>query len=199
MEKTGQILFKYRSYTPLPFLAVMILFINPAPVFLISGLLITAAGESIRLWAVSYAGSETRTTITAGGTSLVTQGPYSFIRNPLYFGNLLIYTGIGIMSNSLFPYLQIIALIFFHFQYHVIILVEETYFMKEFPERYSLYSKYVNKFIPYFKSIPNSIKSNLKFDIRDGLKSEARSLQASISTIIIILFFYFTGIKLLTC
>ena len=114
-RKIGNIFFKYRSYTPLPLVLMMVLFINPTTTSVLIGLLIAVAGESIRLWAVSYAGSETRVTSGVGGTYLVTQGPYGIVRNPLYWGNIFIYLGMGVMSNALFPYLQIFALLYFLF------------------------------------------------------------------------------------
>ena len=105
-----KLLFKYRSYTPIPFLLVMLVFARPTGSSMIVGFLLALLGESIRFWGVSYAGSETRTTGAVGGTQLVTSGPYSHVRNPLYLGNILLYVGIGIMSNALMPYLPLVAL-----------------------------------------------------------------------------------------
>src|SRR4030067_1241157 len=116
----GKFFFKYRSYAPLPFLIPLFLFGRPTLLTLIIGFLISASGEMLRIWGVSYAGGETRTT-KVGASALVTQGPYAYIRNPLYAGNLLIYFGISIMANSLFPYLQIIGIVYFYIQYHFII------------------------------------------------------------------------------
>ena len=103
----------------------MLAFMKPTLSSIVAGFLIALTGELIRIWSVSFAGSETRTTSGVGGTYLVTQGPYSVVRNPLYIGNILLYVGIGIMSMSLFPYLQLFALCFFIFQYYCIILAEE--------------------------------------------------------------------------
>jgi protein-S-isoprenylcysteine O-methyltransferase Ste14 len=154
------------------------------------GFLIIISGELIRIWAVSYAGSETRTTGDAGGTFLVTQGPYSIVRNPLYIGNMIIYFGIGVMSNALFPYLSILALIFFGFQYYTIIKIEEEYLEKTFKTNYLLYKKSVKRFLPVSFSVPSSIKSNLQFLPKEGLLSEKRTLQAiTISILIIVLLF----------
>ena len=80
---------------------------------MIIGFAVALFGEFWRLWGVCYAGSETRTTNGVGATFLVVTGPYAHVRNPLYIGNMMMYLGIGIMSMSLFPYLQIIALLFF--------------------------------------------------------------------------------------
>ncbi|MEW6703023.1 MAG: methyltransferase, partial [Bacteroidota bacterium] len=120
-------IFKYRSYTPLPFLLLMVIFQNATVTSMIVGFALALFGEFFRLWGVSYAGSETRTTDGIGGTYLVVSGAYAYVRNPLYVGNMLMYLGIGIMSMALFPYLQIAALIFFFWQYSVIIKEEESF------------------------------------------------------------------------
>ncbi|HEX2788326.1 MAG TPA: isoprenylcysteine carboxylmethyltransferase family protein [Ignavibacteria bacterium] len=172
----------------------MLVFINPTFLSIIIGFVIALCGEAIRIWAVSYAGSETRTTSGVGGTYLVTQGPYSITRNPLYIGNILIYTGIGVMSKALFPYLQIAGLIFFTFQYYCIILNEEEYLQKTFRDKFHIYTVTVNRFFPKFKLLPEEIKSDLPLDVAAGLKSERRSLQAFLilSSIIIIYFLFKT-------
>jgi protein-S-isoprenylcysteine O-methyltransferase Ste14 len=164
---------------------------RPNLMTILSGLPVIIAGEFLRIWAVSYAGSETRTTSGVGGSNLVTQGPFAYVRNPLYLGNILIYLGIGIMSYALFPYLQIFAFLYFTFQYYCIILNEEEYLLCTFEEKFSLYLKFVNRFIPMKKKLPDSIISNLKFDIKSGFKSEMRSLQSIIISISIIVIYYF--------
>lgn len=171
-------IFKYRSYTPIPFLILMLIFENASITSLVIGFAIALTGELIRLWGVSWAGSETRTTGGVGGSFLVIRGPFAHVRNPLYLGNILLYFGIGIMSMSLFPYLQIVALLFFFFQYYVIVKEEEGYLIKTFAEDYDRYFKQVPRFgwriIPYKdESIPQP-----EFILSKGLKSETRTLQA---------------------
>jgi len=198
LKKTGKFLFTNRSYTPVPFIVIMFLFINPNPLSLLTGFAIMAAGEIIRIWAVSYAGSETRTTGTVGGSSLVTQGPYSLVRNPLYAGNVLIYIGAGIMSMALFPYMQIIAFLYFLFQYYCIIINEEEYLYTAFPDTYPEYAEYVNRIFPSFKKLPPELKSGKIFNLKEGLKSEKRTLASFSIIVILILVFYFFKIKLLS-
>ncbi len=189
MSNIASQFFKYRSYTPIPFLVVMIFFANPNIWSLIAGFLIALSGELIRLWGVSWAGSETRTTGGAGGTFLIVSGPFGYVRNPLYVGNILLYLGIGVMSYAAFPYLQIAALIFFYVQYSFIVSEEEGYLKKAFSNDYSEYLKRVPKFIPRLTSYKPSNKiPQPPFNLKAGLKSERRSLQAfSIITLIIIL------------
>jgi protein-S-isoprenylcysteine O-methyltransferase Ste14 len=196
LKSIGKILFKYRSYTPIPFVVLIILFADPNIYSLIIGFSLSLSGEIIRIWAVSFAGSETRTTNGVGGTQLVTQGPYSILRNPLYIGNIIIYTGFGIMSYSIFPYLQIFGLLFFIFQYYTIILNEEEYLQTKFNENFHLYKKYVNRFFPSFKKIPEEINSNLEFDLKEGIKSERRSIQAFLIISVFILLIFIFQIKI---
>ncbi len=163
---------------------------KPGIYTILLGLPVVIIGELLRIWAVSYAGSETRTTEGVGGSNLITQGPFALLRNPLYLGNILIYSGIGIMSYAFFPYLQLFALCFFTFQYFCIILKEEEYLEISFGEKFIVYKKSVNRFIPMRKKLPGSIISKSDFDLKSGLKSEYRSLQSIFISISIILFYY---------
>lgn len=196
IRKLGKFFFSNRSYTPLPFLFFCIIFINPNSTSILVGLIIAIIGEMIRIWAVSYAGSETRATAEVGGSQLVTQGPFSIIRNPLYTANIIIYTGIGIMTNSLFPYLQIIGIIYFLFQYYCIIKIEEDYLEKQFGDKYMNYKKSVGRFFYLFKKVPEGVKSNIKFDLIKGLKSDTKTLMAIGFVIFLILIIYFFQIRI---
>lgn len=189
--KLSQLLFKNRSYTPLPFLVVMVIFAKPNVYSMTFGFLIAFIGELIRFWGVCYIGSESRTTGTVGGTQLLINGPFAYVRNPLYLGNILIYMGIGIMSNALFPYLLIIAFVFFIFQYYMIILEEEKYLESKFSEEYSEYRKNVRRFFPKLKPYSQN-KNKFKLDFSRGMSSERRTLQGfTISIIILIIIWIF--------
>ncbi len=181
MLNISNIFFKYRSYTPIPFLLLMVIFAEPSIISMIIGSAIAITGELIRFWGVSWAGSETRTTGGVGGTYLIISGPFAFVRNPLYVGNILLYTGIGIMSWSLFPYLQMVALLFFAVQYHFIVLEEE-----KFGETYSEYVKNVPRFIPRFIAYKDNTLEQPPYNPKAGVKSEKRTLQAFVLVSLII-------------
>ena len=187
--RLGQFFFKNRSYTPIPFLVMLFLFGRPTIVTLIVGFIISTVGELLRIWAVSYAGSETRTT-KLGASVLVTQGPYAYVRNPLYLGNLLIYFGVSIMANSLFPYLQIIGIIYFYAQYFFIIREEEEFLSTKFKDKYEEYARSVPRFIPKLIPYDDSRQSRLKFDLKAGYKSEKRTFQALTSIMLMVLLIF---------
>lgn len=178
MSDLRSTVFKYRSYTPIPFLLVMFFYAESNLYSMIAGALIVIAGEMIRLWGVTWAGSETRTTGTVGGTFLIISGPFGYVRNPLYVGNILLYIGFGVFSNALFPYLQIAALIFFAIQYHLIVEGEEGYLRKTFGEDYADYCKNVPRFIPRLTPWKKETIVQPPQSLSAGLRSERRTLQA---------------------
>ncbi|MBU2493810.1 MAG: isoprenylcysteine carboxylmethyltransferase family protein [Bacteroidetes bacterium] len=193
MKKFATKVFKYRSYTPIPFLIVMVIFQQATPLSLIAGFIVALCGELIRLWGVSIAGSETRTTGRVGGTYLIVTGPFAYVKNPLYLGNILLYMGIGIMSWALFPYLQIAAFLFFYFQYYIIIGEEEGFLREKFGKEYDEYYKAVPKLFPRFTPFKNEGIEQPPFKLHMGLRSETRTLQAFSAVTIIIIILYLIG------
>jgi protein-S-isoprenylcysteine O-methyltransferase Ste14 len=188
---SSNLFFKYRSYTPLPFIVVMLIYENANIWSLIGGFILAVIGESIRLWGVSWAGSETRTTDKPGGSYLIISGPFAHLRNPLYLGNIIIYAAIGIMSFAIFPYLQIFALAFFFVQYYFIIKSEEEFLIKEYGNQYKEYSVNVRRFIPRITPYRVPGLKQPSFKIKAGFRSERRTLQAiSIITVTIFLLWF---------
>lgn len=187
--KLGQRLFEYRSYTPIPFLIVMIIFARPTLTSILIGFFIVICGEAVRMWGVSIVGSETRTTGAVGGTYLVTKGPYAYVRNPLYLGNMIMHCGFGVMSLAIFPWLVIAALLFFILQYSLIVRSEEDYLAKRFGDEYERYRQSVPRFIPSLKKYLSGNAPQPDFDWKRGIKSEKRTLQAiaALGTIVAIL------------
>lgn len=182
--------FKYRSYSPIPFVVLMLVFQEATPISLAVGFAVALLGEFFRFWGVAYAGSETRRTGEVGATYLVVSGAFAHLRNPLYLGNMLMYLGIGIMSYALFPYLQIVALAFFMWQYYVIIKEEEGFLVQKYGNAYEEYRKSVPKLIPSFKAYPNPGIEQPPFNPKAGLKSEMRTLQAFAFIILIVIVRY---------
>jgi protein-S-isoprenylcysteine O-methyltransferase Ste14 len=191
MNNIATKIFKYRSYTPIPFLILMLIFENATVPSLVIGLLIAITGELIRLWGVSWAGSETRTTGGVGGTFLVISGPFGHVRNPLYVGNILMYLGLGIMSMSLFPYLQIVAMLFFILQYQFIVKEEEEFLKTKFGSDFKKYLLNVPRFFPRITKFIDKSIVQPNYSISAGLKSETRTLQAfSTAALLIIIKWY---------
>lgn len=181
----SQFLFRNRGYIPVPFLIVMLIFAEPTLISLIVGFVIAALGEGLRAAGVFHVGSETRVTGEVGASRLVTSGPFAYTRNPLYVGNILIYLGIGIMSMALFPWLQLVALIWFVFQYTLIVREEERYLRKTFGQEFSDYCADVPRFL--FRFTPYDSANPVSIDWKAGWHSETRTLQAFVIVTLILI------------
>jgi protein-S-isoprenylcysteine O-methyltransferase Ste14 len=191
-------IFKYRSYTPIPFVILMLIFEKATITSLLIGFVFAVSGELIRLWGVSWAGSETRTTGGVGGTYLVISGPFAHVRNPLYVGNILMYLGLGIMSMSLFPYLQIVAILFFITQYQFIVKEEEGFLIKKFGDDYQKYLQNVPRFFSRVTKYIDTSVPQPNYSLSAGLKSETRTLQAfGIVTLLIVVKWYLSSNNIL--
>ena len=169
-------LFKKRSYTPVPIVLAILYFSQLKYPFWVYGAAFIAFGELIRLSAVRYAGGRTRTT-KVGANSLCTSGPYSRTRNPLYIGNVFIYSGVVLLSGGMYMFqLLAVVILYFIFQYSMIISLEEEKLSTVFGQDYSKYKRNVPRIIPLI--IPWDSKSKLKpAPILKTLKTEKRTLQ----------------------
>jgi len=146
--KLAEFFFKYRSYTPIPLILVLLYQADPQMPWIIIGLLLLFAGEGIRFWAILHAGGATRTR-KVGAPSLVTSGPYGHVRNPLYLGNMLIYAGIVFVASGPWMWeLLIISILFFSVQYTLIVSLEEKTLLDIFGDQYRKYSEHVNRLVP---------------------------------------------------
>lgn len=171
------VLFRWRSYTPVPLVILMLLFAQPSVASFLWGLPVAICGELLRLWGVSIVGSETRVTGGVGASRLITSGPFARVRNPLYVGNMMLYAGMGVMSFALFPWLQAAALLWFLFQYSQIVSLEEEFLTERFGDEYTRYCAAVPRFLPAVRKYrPGTDQPT--FDWGRGLRSEKRTLQA---------------------
>lgn len=179
-------LFTMRSYTPLPFLICMIIFAQPTALTMLIGGALVIAGEFMRFWGVAYAGSLTRVTGTVGAPELIVAGPFAYVRNPLYVGNITMYVGIGVMSNALWPWLVIAAFGWFVFQYMVIVKHEEAFLSTTFAE-YGAYRANVRRFLPRLTPYRTEAQARQQPDTAAAWKSERRTLQATSVAVAIII------------
>jgi protein-S-isoprenylcysteine O-methyltransferase Ste14 len=127
---------------------MIIYFARPEPAYAYTGTLLLLMGETIRLWSVSYAGGETRTR-NVGAKKLCSSGPYAFVRNPLYVGNMFMYMGIVFIAGAANVWLMIATtLAFFIVQYSLIIALEEEKLDELFGKEYQTYKNNVPSVFP---------------------------------------------------
>ena len=93
------------------------------------------------------------TTAFLGGyknKELITVGPFSIVRNPLYVFSWLGFTGFALFSTNLWVIL--ILPVSFLFLYQALVRREEAYLLEKFGESFSIYCQRVPRFIPKFSN-----------------------------------------------
>jgi protein-S-isoprenylcysteine O-methyltransferase Ste14 len=130
---------------------------------------VTLSGFLVRVMATGYAraGTSGRNTKGQYAEKLNTDGPYSVVRNPLYAGNIVIITGVALLSQS-FLMTALIFLLALSF-YTPIILREEEFLSESFKEGFSAYAQGVPALLPDFKLWK---KPELKFNLARVLYRE---------------------------
>ncbi len=128
-----------RIRVPVGFLygLVFLYFSRPDPHLLGAGLLVAAAGLSVRIWAAGHLEKWRR---------LAVNGPYRFTRNPLYFGSFLMVLGFTLASARFF--LLILFLLLFVLLYRPVMRREEMELCDEYGEDYLVYRERVSLFLP---------------------------------------------------
>jgi protein-S-isoprenylcysteine O-methyltransferase Ste14 len=121
--RIGGVLFRNRSWLPVPFLLVALLVPARARMehWIVAAILI-AIGEWVRLAGVAAAGTVTRRR-SRDVQRLVNYGIFAWMRNPLYVGNFLIWMGFVVASAVL--WFLPIAIAIFALEYFYIVRYEE--------------------------------------------------------------------------
>ena len=132
------------SLAPIVF---VILFVRPtwsleskmAFVIEFGGYVFLLAGLTVRIWCTFYIGGRK-------SNELITIGPFSLCRNPLYIGTFLLSVGIGLcFENLLMLVLILLIIIPMHL---VVVRMEETHLEKLFGEEYRKYKRKTPRFFP---------------------------------------------------
>jgi protein-S-isoprenylcysteine O-methyltransferase Ste14 len=184
--RVGGWLFKRRTWLPQPIiLAIVIIPVTNMPVALMAaGALLVVLGELIRLWGVSHIGVISRTRSDRLGP-LVSTGPFARVRNPLYVGNLLIWTGFAVSANLLWLVPVVVLLV--GLEYHAIVRWEETLLEARLGEAYRDYMRRVPRWLPIGGSKRTrptgeaEPPANPRFSLGDTLFSERGTLIAIVA------------------
>jgi protein-S-isoprenylcysteine O-methyltransferase Ste14 len=186
LQRMGGWLFRHRTSMPLPIAAALLLIpASTSPSFLSTsqfgpGVLIVAAGEAVRLWAVHHIGAISRTRSDRLGP-LIATGPFAFVRNPLYLGNILLWVGFALSARLLWLAPIIVALL--AFEYHAIVRWEETLLAERLGEPYRRYVQRVPRWLPRLgddssHATEQAMPSSAVFSWRETLFSERGTLIA---------------------
>jgi protein-S-isoprenylcysteine O-methyltransferase Ste14 len=175
----GNWLFRWRSYLPLIFLVVLVPgfigFTYPEgshrydEIWELFCLFISFFGFFIRCYTIGHvpAGTSGRDEKDKKAEALNTDGIYSLLRNPLYFGNFFMYLGVVLFVRTW--WISLIYGLLFILYYERIIISEENFLKDQYGDAFDLYAERTPAFFPSFK---NWESPGLPFSIRNVLKRE---------------------------
>lgn len=121
----------------------------------IVGWLAFFAGAGLRFWATLYIGGRKRLIV-------VSEGPYSICRNPLYLGTFLIALSVALILQSLtFVFCVLIGGVFYAL---ATVPAEERYLSRQLGDAYARYCQEVPRFIPRLSNFttPPTIVVNVR-------------------------------------
>lgn len=170
LAQVGRAWFRWRGISPVPFFLLMILL--PSEVRWSPGMLalfatLALVAEGVRIWAVGYMGSATRTR-DDGVPALVHVGPLRYVRNPLYLANMTLYAMVGLLMGHI--YLTLFLIAYTALQYTCIVAFEEDRLSHLFGSAYGVYQSQVSRW--WISLTPGCRSSGHPYDLKKALRSE---------------------------
>ncbi|HYM22397.1 MAG TPA: isoprenylcysteine carboxylmethyltransferase family protein [Vicinamibacterales bacterium] len=181
-EGAGAWLFRHRTALPLP-IALAILAVpagNPrgGTALPAAGLVLIVTGEAVRLWGVRHIGAVSRTRSERLGP-LVDSGPFAWVRNPLYIGNVFLWVGFALAARLW--WLAPIVFLLLALEYHAIVGWEERLLVERIGDVYRSYTDRVPRWLPRVRRAtpsPSRAAAAAAFSWTETLFSERGTLIA---------------------
>lgn len=120
----GCFLYRYRGIIAVPFFIILVIFSRPSSPR-IAPYIFLATGIVLRVWAAGYIGPASRQN-TFAGDYVITNGPYRYVKHPLYLGNFFLVLGVMSLFNPP-AWLAIILIGLFIVEYTLIVRAEQNY------------------------------------------------------------------------
>ena len=160
MAEKGTLQYKLTKITTKTVLAavvavLLVRYARPEPVWFIPGVVVTLLGEWLRLWAAGH---------LRKNKQLTTTGPYSYVKNPLYIGTLLITIGYSAMAKNI--YIMIGGFVWFFIYYAPYKKKQENEkLIGSFGDAWIVYDKAVPDYLPRFTPYPARGANRWSFDV----------------------------------
>lgn len=195
MIAIGNFFFKYRNQL-FPAMIVALFLLGPPPahgsaaaeqVMAIVAILLVVAGLGLRATVIGYA------YIQRGGLNkrvyakdLVTEGMFGVCRNPLYVGNMLIYSGVFLFNGN--PLAVVLGIGLFAFIYQCIVLAEEEFLAEKFGDAYRAYCRDVPRWALRLGRF-HSATEGMSFNVRRVIAKDYSTMSATLITLLVIEFY----------
>jgi protein-S-isoprenylcysteine O-methyltransferase Ste14 len=108
-------------------------------------ILVAAAAAAVRVWGTAYLGTGTVNNTEMKAGAVMADGPYRYVRNPLYLGSWLMVAAISVLMPPIGALVTMVLLTVFLLR---LILGEEAFLAAQLDEPYTAYCKAVPRLIP---------------------------------------------------
>ena len=190
-------LFKLRSVTPLPVVALLLWLLWSSRgaalsghvadgMFSAAGLLLCGLGEALRVYVTGWVPEGTSgQNDRLEAVVLNTRGPYAHVRNPLYLGNLLLVSGLLCLAHR--PFVYAVGFGFFFIEYFFNIRAGEDFLRTRFAHAFDDYCAKVPRWVPRLSpAFPGRLRAG-DFDWARALKKEHNPAAAWLSAALALL------------
>lgn len=116
---------------------------------LVAAFVVAAIGAGLRTWGSSYLGAGIVESPTTHGNRLLADGPYRYVRNPLYLGTILHTLAISLLMPTYGALFAVVVLTLFQFR---LIAVEEPFLQQQLGEAYMEYKRRVPRLLPSLRA-----------------------------------------------
>ena len=192
MIAIGNFLFRFRNQL-FPAVIVVLFLLMPPPALVLDNPVLTLAKDAAAILII-LAGLVLRATVVGykyiqrGGLKkkvyakdLVTEGMFGVCRNPLYVGNMLLYTGIFLLHGN--PLLIVAGVSLFAFMYQCIVYAEEAFLLRTFGEAYRAYCRDVPRWMLRLSNFSQSTEG-MTFNIRRVVGKDYSTVSAAMIAIL---------------
>lgn len=191
--KSGNWLFRWRSYFPLLLLIVLLMSLNNYTylggkhridtLWELGCLCVSLIGLCLRVITIGFIskGTSGRNTKLQKADILNTEGMYGVVRHPLYLGNF--FVGLGISLFFHLWWLPVIYMLSFSVYYERIMFAEEDYLRKKFGRHYTSWAEKTPPFIP--RNL-RWIKPKSDFSLKMVVHREYHTILALVSSMFVI-------------
>ena len=178
-KRSGEWLFRWRSYLPLLLIALFLLALAglrhpygsrpPGGLWEFFCLAVSFTGLGIRFLTGGFVPEGTSGRNTKGQVAQVlnTTGAYSLVRHPLYLGNFFMWLGISLFLGVWWFSLIIILILWLY--YERIMFAEEEFLQEKFGDAFTEWAAKTPAFIPKFR---DWVKPNLPFSLKTAIRKE---------------------------
>lgn len=127
----------------------LVRFTVAVPAVIVASALLAAIGAILRVWGTAYLGTGTVNSFDMKAGGVVADGPYRYVRNPLYLGLWFMVAAMAFIMPATGALFAVVLVSVFLMR---LILAEEAFLAKQIGEPYKLYWNAVPRVVPSLRA-----------------------------------------------